>query len=168
MEKILSIDVSKRSTGYYINYNNKYGTIKTVKTNDEVDYELFKYIVDKIFKLYDDNKCDLILMEDGFSFGKNKKETQKLVELRACIKYESLKRGIKIITYPPTVIKLAVAGKGNASKKDIYDSIKNIKRYSNIIEELGDIKTKGKEKNDDIFDVIAIYETYLKLDKEEE
>ena len=161
-EKILSIDVSKRCTGYFI-YPNTYGTIKTTIEEHGDDFNLYQYIVNTIIKLYKDNKCNLIIMEDGFSFGKNKKETQKLVELRACIKYECLKQNIKIITYPPTIIKKTVAGKGNGTKQDIMDSIKNNKKYSNIIKEIGELHTSGKSKNDDVIDAIAIYETYLKL-----
>lgn len=159
--RILSVDVSKRCTGYYIPHCNKYGTIKTTMEEHGDNFELFQYIVNKIFELYKQNKCNLIIMEDGFSFGKNKKETQKLVELRACIKYECLKKGVKIITYPPTIIKKAVCGKGNGTKKDIMDAIKNNKKYFNIINELGGLYTNGKNKNDDIFDAIAIYETYI-------
>lgn len=163
-QRILSIDVSKRCTGYYIPHSSEYGTIKTTQEEHGDNFELFQYIVNKIFELYKQHKCELILMEDGFSFGKNKQETQKLVELRACIKYECLKQNIKIITYPPTVIKKVVAGKGNGKKQDIMESIKNNKKYFDIVQSMGGLHTSGKNKNDDIFDAIAIYETYMILE----
>ena len=160
---ILSIDVSKRCTGYYIPHNNEFGTIRTNNDEHGDNFELFQYIVKKIFELYKQHNCELIIMEDGFSFGKNKQETQKLVELRACIKYECIKQNIRIITYPPKVIKKTVCGKGNGTKNDVMEAIKNNEIYFDIIQKIGEFHTNGKNKNDDIIDAIAIYETYKNL-----
>lgn len=162
LNNILCLDVSKRSTGWYCN-NNTYGLIKTTKADHGDSEILYNYIISNILKLIKDNDVKLVLMEDGFSFGKNKQETQKLVELRACIKYILFENKIGYVTYAPTVIKKQVTGKGNSKKEQVFESIRELHKYDKIIKELEGIVVNGKNKNDDIFDAIAIYETYLRI-----
>ena len=128
---ILCLDASLSSTGYAIFKNNrleKYGKI----CPDNKDRRLL-YIYEYIKRLIEKERIDKVIIEDGFVKMANLKTGLQLAELRGCIKLLCLILNKKLITVAPQQIKKAITGKGNCTKEDVFNELKQIYKYDNLI-----------------------------------
>lgn len=156
---ILTLDASLSSTGYSIFKNDKlvkYGKI----CPDNKDLRLL-YLYDYISNIIENENINIIIIEDGFSKIVNLKTGLQLAELRGCIKLLSLKKDIEIITTAPQHLKKLITGKGNSTKEEVFECLKEIYKNDKVFNNIGPFSDKSnKDKTSDIYDAIALYEIY--------
>lgn len=151
LRRILGIDPSSVSTGYaiieiqnndLIKFN---GDVKVIKKGCLALKGAFPsrcHLFHSFFtRLIDDYRITSIAIETPF-VGKNILTYGKLSYFRGLIYLLSFRR--TLYEYAPCTIKKIIAGKGNATKEDVANSIR--KNYIKI----------PKDLNDDITDAIAV------------
>lgn len=98
-----------------------------------------------IFKTY---QPDSVAMEEIF-FSKNQTTALKVAEVRGMIMFLTGDQGIKLYQYSPQIIKLSVAGYGNADKNQVTAMVKRL------------VKFPKEPKYDDEYDAVAVGLTHL-------
>lgn len=155
---VIGIDPGSISTGYSV-----------IKDNNLIDYGMFKpkgkdlstrlgIIFTSFTSLILKYKPDVVVIESQFVGMKN--SILSLAKSQGVILACCGVHNIKVVSYTPTQIKKAVTGKGNSKKQEVMLATKNYFTSLNSLEFI----EKGKNKNDDLFDSIAIALTYI-LDK---
>ncbi len=127
---ILGIDPGTTTMGYgIIHVKNKeinliqMGILKLSKLNS---HELkLKKIFDRTLQLVDEYKPDELAIEAPF-FGKNVQSMLKLGRAQGVAMSAALFRNIPIFEYAPRKIKLAVTGRGTASKEQVASMLKSL------------------------------------------
>lgn len=84
-----------------------------------------KKIFDRTLQLIDEYKPDEVAVEAPF-FGKNVQSMLKLGRAQGVGMSAALYRNIPIFEYAPKKIKMAITGKGNASKEQVAGMLKSI------------------------------------------
>ena len=157
---LLALDTSVASTGFAI-FNEKqeiitYGNIPTVKKDFETEDLRLNYIgnvIDELIKTY--NITDII-EEDQFT-SINSKTILLLRKLVGIISRVAYKYDINIHYVYPSQWRSKLGIKGKDKKLAAFNYLKD----NNIID-LGELKTSGKKKNDDITDALCIGLSYFK------
>jgi crossover junction endodeoxyribonuclease RuvC len=169
--RALAIDPSLASSGFAV--INPDGTLYTAgkfTTSDckatPNEQERLKAIYDFFSHLIDVTGASVLVMEEQY-VGKNALTAMKLSRVRGILMLLAAQKGLKLITFKPSVIKHAVCGpkKGNASKEEVYNAVRALyaekdPQLDSMLPE-GGMKDSGKQKNDDISDAIAIAHTYV-------
>lgn len=124
---ILGIDPGSITTGYAFlekDGNNlrvlEYGVIHAPAEHNLEDRLL--HIVTKLESLLDKYHPNALSME-GVFFAKNARSALVLGHIRGAILVACRKRGLTYNEYPPTVVKQAVTGNGNAAKEQVANMI---------------------------------------------
>ncbi len=99
---------------------------------------------DRFEQLLDRFKPKIVVLEKLF-FSKNKKTAMRVAEVRGMLIAQTIQRGLELQEYTPAQVKLAVAGSGNADKKQMMKMIPHIV-----------IINPDKKMLDDEYDAIAI------------
>lgn len=155
---ILSLDLSLSSTGYSI-FNDGLELIGYGKINPS-DKKV-EYILNRISNIIAIEKVDKVLLEGGFVGSKNMLSSLKLAELRGAVKYLCMVKEIDFVEYAPQHIKKSVTGKGNASKEEVFERLSLMYKSSQTFNSIGAFCDKNsKNKTSDIYDSIAIFQTY--------
>ena len=157
---LLALDTSVASTGFAI-FNEKqeiitYGNIPTTKKDFETEDLRLNYIgnvIDELIKTY--NVTDII-EEDQFT-SINSKTILLLRKLVGVISRVAYKYEINIHYVYPSQWRAKLGIKGKDKKLAAFNYLKD----NNIID-LGELKTSGKKKNDDITDSLCIGLSYFK------
>lgn len=155
---LLGIDLSLTSTGISIFKDDKliyYGKIVTKKDDFENEDLRMNYIGDELEKIIKEYKIDTIVCENQFT-GANSKITLSLRKLMGVICRVSYKNNIIPTYYLPAKWRGILKLTGTDKKKLAYEYV--IKQGINV----GEFKTSGKKKTDDICDAICISLAYLK------
>ena len=150
------------STGYSIIDENEnvlaYGTIcSKAKYEDAVRMHMIASEIGKLIKEYN---VDIAVLENSF-FGKNPNTGLKLSRLCGAVFYVCVDNNITIEMIAPTTARKVLLGKGNSTKKEMADYIRENKidvgEYSDK-----ENKTKGIKKTSDLYDSLALVFSYLK------
>ena len=157
---LLALDTSVASTGFAI-FNEKqgiitYGNIPTEKKDFETEDLRLNYIgnvIDELIRTY--NVTDII-EEDQFT-SINSKTILLLRKLVGVISRVAYKYEINISYVYPSQWRAKLDIKGKDKKLAAFNYLKD----NNIID-LGELKTSGKKKNDDITDSLCIGLSYFK------
>lgn len=157
---LLALDTSVASTGFAI-FNEKqeiitYGNIPTAKKDFETEDLRLNYIgnvIDELIRTY--NVTDII-EEDQFT-SINSKTILLLRKLVGVISRVAYKYEINISYVYPTQWRAKLGIKGKDKKLAAFNYLKD-----NGIVNLGELKTSGKKKNDDITDALCIGLSYFK------
>ena len=157
---LLALDTSVASTGFAI-FNEKqeiitYGNIPTEKKDFETEDLRLNYIgnvIDELIRTY--NVTDII-EEDQFT-SINSKTILLLRKLVGVISRVAYKYEINIHYVQPSQWRAKLGIKGKDKKLAAFNYLKD----NNIID-LGELKTSGKKKNDDITDALCIGLSYFK------
>ena len=157
---LLALDTSVASTGFAI-FNEKqeiitYGNIPTEKKDFETEDLRLNYIgnvIDELIRTY--NVTDII-EEDQFT-SINSKTILLLRKLVGVISRVAYKYEINIHYVYPSQWRAKLGIKGKDKKLAAFNYLKD----NNIID-LGELKTSGKKKNDDITDALCIGLSYFK------
>ena len=168
--RLLSLDLSISSTGYsvyeVIEKNNfeilTYGRIPTNKIDFLFDGEYSEdlrtnYIGDIVNTIIEDFSIDKIVIENTF-VGGNNQISMSLKKLVGVVSRVCYLHNIIPVYFLATSWRKILGIKGNKSEKKIktYEYVKE-----NIID-IGELKSTGKDKNEDIYDSLAIGYAYLK------
>jgi crossover junction endodeoxyribonuclease RuvC len=94
----------------------------------------------EIFSTY---QPDSVAMEEIF-FSKNQTTALKVAEVRGMIMFLTGEVGVKLHQYSPQIIKLGVAGYGNADKSQVTAMVKRL------------VKFPKEPKYDDEYDAVAV------------
>lgn len=115
--------------------------------NIDINKRIFKVgkRVDFLIKKY---KARYLVIESLF-FSKNTKTALSVAEARGVIIFQAINNNIPVYEYKPNQIKVAVAGHGSASKKDIFSMLPHLV----ILDE--------RKRIDDELDAIAIGLTFF-------
>ena len=149
--KILALDLSLSSTGYCIideNYNLiAYETIQTKAKNFTEEERL--YIIGKeINRLMKEYDITHVCIENSYK-SVNIKTTQQLAKLLGISTYLGIDNGLEVHTVSPTVARKHILNKGNATKEEVANYIRenhwDMGEYS-------DKETKAIKKTSDIYD----------------
>jgi len=137
---ILGIDPGTTITGY--------GILKVEKQNltvlaagiidlrkDTTHFLKLKRIFDRTLGLIESYHPDELAIESPF-YGKNVQSMLKLGRAQGAAIAAALFREIPIFEYAPRKIKLAITGKGNASKEQVAAMLKNILHFRDVIPQL--------------------------------
>lgn len=124
---ILGIDPGSITTGYSFLESSgnsfrvlEYGTFHAPATKPLEDRLL--HIITSLETLLDKYRPDALAME-GVFFAKNAKSALVLGHIRGAVLVACRKRGMTFNEYPPTVVKQAVTGNGNASKEQVANMV---------------------------------------------
>lgn len=98
--------------------------------------------------LMDKYKPDFFAIE-GLFFSKNTKTALNVAEARGVMIFQALQYDLPVYEYTPNQIKVAVAGHGGASKKDIFFMVSHL------------VNIDDRKRIDDELDAIAIGLTFL-------
>lgn len=120
MKKIIGLDLSLTSTGWYvIDENNQCGQIKTSPKKFNNIMQRVQHISDVILqKIKEHGGVDLVIMQDYF-VGKNCQTVIQLSVLGTIVRYKLLKNGIGYLAVAPTQIKKYSTGSGTAHKDNM-------------------------------------------------
>ncbi len=137
---ILGIDPGTTIMGYgIINVNKKdielvqMGVLHLSKLKN---HELkLKRIFERTLQLVDEYKPDELAVEAPF-FGKNVQSMLKLGRAQGVAMSAALYRNIPIFEYAPKKIKMAITGKGTASKEQVAAMLKSILKIKEMPKEL--------------------------------
>lgn len=150
--RILGVDPGIARTGWgtieYQMSNIKcqmYGCIETSANLDTS--QRLKYIYDSINKIIEENKLDVIVVEELF-FNTNAKTAFIVGEARGVVLLAGARNNIPIAVYTPLQVKVAVTGYGRADKSQIGQMVKTILKLKNI------------PKPDDVTDALAVAITH--------
>ena len=160
---LLSLDTSLSSTGYAI-FNDegeliKYGRVQTDKKDYPTEDMRINNMCNMIEYIIIEYNIDKIVCEDQFT-SVNAKTILLLRKLIGAIMRTANKFGIDVTYYYPTAWrKILDINKGKAKDKKLmaYEYVTS-KGF-----DIGEFKTTGKKKNDDIADAICIGFAYLKV-----
>lgn len=120
MKKIIGLDLSLTSTGWYIiDESIQFGEIKTNPKKFPNLIERVQYIADTLIqKIEEHGGVDLVVMQDYF-VGKNCQTVIQLSVLGTIVRYKMLKNGYSYLTVAPTQIKKYSTGSGTAHKDNM-------------------------------------------------
>jgi len=155
--KILGLDASLSSTGYSIFEDEElkgYGLIKTKKTDENRFFKIYS----EIKHIIKENNIKCIIMEDGY-IGMNRQHSMEITKVRGIIQLIGEMENITTFVLSPMSIKKYIAGKGNAKKEDVYNTLCRIFENNLIFNSIGpysDIERKNIKKTSDIYDAISI------------
>ena len=157
---LLALDTSVASTGFAI-FNEKqeiitYGNIPTTKKDFETEDLRLNYIgnvIDELIRTY--NVTDII-EEDQFT-SINSKTILLLRKLVGVISRVAYKYEINIHYVYPSQCRAKLGIKGKNKKLAAFNYLKD-----NGIVNLGELKTSGKKKNDDMVDALCIGISHFK------
>ncbi len=136
--------VEKESSKEILIYSECFETNK----KDDVNIRLYQ-VGNRVRELVSEYKPTVLVIE-GLFFSKNTKTALTVSEARGVIIFQGTNAGLDIFEYTPNQIKLAVAGHGSASKKDVYL----------MVSRLIDMDLTVKRKDDEI-DAIAVGLTFF-------
>lgn len=123
--RTLGIDPSLNGTGLAVGENKKIIhtetiTIKKLRGMDRVNFILHR--LDEIIKAYDIKEVVI----EGYSFGSRGRALFQLGELGGVIRYYLFLKGLSIKEIPPTSLKKATTGKGNAKKDEMLQAVRDL------------------------------------------
>ncbi len=131
---ILGVDPGTNVTGYgliRVEGNNMslitYGMIDLKKIKDDHGLKL-RRIFERLLSLIDEFHPDELAIEAPF-FGKNVQSMLKLGRAQGVAMAACLYRDIPITEYSPRKVKLAVTGKGTASKEQVMAMLEKLLRF---------------------------------------
>lgn len=101
--------------------------------------------VQELIGIYNPSYCAI----EGLFFSKNTKTALNVAEARGVIIFQAYNLGVPVYEYTPNQIKVAVAGHGSASKKDIFTMVSRL------------VNIDDRKRIDDELDAIAIGLTFL-------
>jgi len=123
MKKVLGLDLSFTSTGYYLLKDEPiFGTIVTKPKDFDNDISRVDLITDKVMSIIQENEPELIMMEDYY-IGRNAFSVIKLVTLGSIMRFKILKSGRSFMTIAPSQLKKFQTGNGNAKKDNMILSV---------------------------------------------
>lgn len=159
---VLSLDTSLASTGYCIGDREgnivTYGKIPTNAKDFENEDFRMNYVCDEVDKLIKEYNIKEMVAEDQFQ-SVNAKTILCLRKLIGGIMRVAYLNNIPITYYYPTQWRKKL-GINQGKAKD-----KKLMAYNYLIEHsisIGEFKTTGKNKNDDIVDATCIYLAHIK------
>lgn len=160
---VLSVDPGTICTGWSLFEDAKprnHGKvhIKSTLSQSERLSILMKDITNVIIRF----NPDILAIEDQF-VGRNPRASLVTARAKGIVIAVAAACGIKVIEYSPCEIKKAVTGKGNANKQLVQEEILALYSSNDTVKEIGEFKSTGKGKNDDIYDAIGINHTYWVL-----
>lgn len=162
----MSVDGALGNTGVAILKDGEpiyIGRIKTTK-NKKTQYESERilHIYGELSKLIGEFQPNIVVVENQYASRLNAKTSLSLARIRGVIQLLCAQHHLPCYALEPKQIKKTVAGSGNADKKAIHDKIIDLfKEYKIVQESIGKFHDKGKEKNDDISDALAIAYAYI-------
>ena len=102
----------------------------------------------ELTNIFNSYQPDSIAMEEIF-FSKNQTTALKVAEVRGMIMFLTGEQKIKLYQYSPQIIKMGVAGYGNADKNQVTTMVKRL------------VKFPKEPKYDDEYDAVAVALTHL-------
>lgn len=164
--RVLGVDPGTVCTGWSIFNNNEPELCGKIQvTSGWKQSKRLAHMMWGIETVIDEYAPDIMVIEDQY-VGKNKRSSLVTARAKGIAIAVAFAHGIKVIEYAPAEIKLAVTGKGNASKSLVTETILTIYSDSEIVKSVGPYSDKGKKKTDDIYDAIGINHTYCVLGEE--
>lgn len=154
---LLAIDPSISSSGYCIIKDNeliKYGKVSTNKKDFKSEDDRLNHISNIFSKIANEYKVDEVIMESQF-IGGNAKTGMVLKKLigALCRTFKDIPHVSYVL---PSQWRKSLLHKNKAVKKeDVVEYIRN-----NIID-LGELKSTGVKKNEDIYESIGVAYGYL-------
>ena len=165
----MGIDASGSCTGVAIYDTDKQDFIKITKIRTSkkkstpTNAKRREYICMELSHMMLMECVDIVIIEDIYV--SKVSSAIPLAALRGAIELTVLDmeyEGLYVIE--SSKIKKAVTGKGNASKEDVYNRLKEIyKNSQTVMEALGDklISKDNADKNEDMSDAVAVVHAYL-------
>ena len=150
--RILGVDPGIARTGWgvieYQKSNIKYQKYGCIETSPNLDAsQRLKYVYDSINKIIEENKPDVMAVEELF-FNTNAKTAFIVGQARGVVLLAAAERNVAVAIYTPLQVKIAVAGYGRAEKAQIGQMVKTI------------LKLKDIPKPDDVTDALAVALTH--------
>ena len=151
MIRIIGIDPGTTKIGFgIIDFEEKNKDVTLVKyglitLKEAFSYAKIKKIHDVMIELNTEFKPDFVAIENQF-LGRNVQTLLKLTHAKTAMMLAFLNHNPQIIIeeYSPSTVKLAIAGKGNATKEELEEVINKI------------LKTEIDNKNLDVSDALGV------------
>jgi crossover junction endodeoxyribonuclease RuvC len=147
---IIGIDPGYERLGIAVLQKLKGETKETVlysecfKTPSKIPFKERLFLLGKEFEKVSDTYKPEILSIENLFFQNNQKTAMNVAEVRGMILYQAIVRGMEIGEFTPLQIKSAVAGHGNADKRQVAEMVCKL------------VKIEKEIKYDDEYDAIAI------------
>lgn len=158
---ILGLDLSLSSTGWNIitHEDTILGCDKIcTDAKKNTEFERIQIIANEIKELIEVNSIDVVVAEDQF-FSKNPKTGLTLSKLMGAVIYVCMEMEVRFELLTPTQARKILLNQGKSTKEDVADFIRE-----NFID-LGEFSDKGKNKNSDKYDSLAISLAWNKRNK---
>lgn len=161
--KTISFDPGTNFTGYSIFENGtpiEAGVLRA--TSSWTQSKRLGHLLYCIHKILTEHKPDAVIVEEQF-VGRNPKTSLVTARAMGLAIAVAGGLGIKVVGFTPSEVKKSVTGIGNADK--VFVANKVIEKYIDnpAIKNIGPYVDKGKNKTDDIYDAVAINETFWLL-----
>lgn len=172
---ILALDPSLSSTGYAVldyDYNLiDCGKITTKKGKipkgdriadlEDEDNRIYTIVNGIEKQVLSKVEIDVVVAEAQFG-GNNIKTAMQLSRVRGAFIYLFKSKGLKQNYQEPSLVRKNLMGKGNASKEEVAEFIREFYKDNAMVEALGEFNDRpNKNKNSDIYDAIGIGIAYL-------
>lgn len=133
MIRLIGIDPGTTKIGFgVIDFDEKNKNISLVKyglimLKESFSYEKIKKIYDTMVELNEEFHPDFVAIENQF-LGRNVQTLLKLTHAKTAMMLAFMNHNEKMVIeeYPPATVKLAIAGKGNATKEELEEVINKI------------------------------------------
>lgn len=162
MRKVLGLDLSFTSSGYYFLEEGKestvHGCITTKPADFSTDLHRIDHIANIILDLIKEHKPDIVAIED-FYVGRVSFSATKIISLGSIVRYLILKTGTPFILIAPSQLKKFATGSGVAKKDNmllsVYKKYKFETKYNDVADAciaanfgVGYLRFLSEEKDD--------------------
>lgn len=118
---VVGIDASLTSTGYAFFLDNEL-VAGTIKSKDLRGPKRLDFLVGKVEEIFSRANADFLALE-GYSMGSKGSRVFHIGELGGALKLVAIRRNMRILTIPPSSLKIFATGHGRAEKEDVIRGI---------------------------------------------
>lgn len=127
---MLGIDQSLSSTGYAYSEGGERLTFGRITTKDQRGSVRLFYIRNRLHEIVEKVRPSLVVFEGyAMGFGRSTGRLADLGELGGVLKLYAWERGLDVLVVPPSTLKLAVVGRGNAKKEEMAIAVRRSYGY---------------------------------------
>lgn len=120
----LGIDPSLNGTGIAVSNGTELIHTETITIKKLRGMERVEFILSRIKTLISTYSITEVIIE-GYSFGSRGRAIFQLGELGGVLRHYFYTSGVSLKEVPPTSLKKAIAGKGNAKKEEMLEAVNN-------------------------------------------
>ena len=119
--RVVGLDASLTSTGYAFFLDNELVSGR-IRAKELRGAKRLDFLVERVEEIFSRANADFLALE-GYSMGSKGSRVFHIGELGGALKLVAIRRKMRILTIPPTSVKVFATGNGRAEKEDVIRGI---------------------------------------------